>query len=91
MLRVHPLSFVMENLYYVSVPPYYCAQHTDVSGLQLGIWFTLKKTYTVLDITPPVLSAHTSTLPIVAVGKERRTKNGQSGFLNRQHPLLELP
>ena len=32
-----------------------------------------------------------TTVPIKAVGKERGTNICQSGFLNRQHPLLELP
>ena len=31
------------------------------------------------------------TLPIMGMENERRTNAGPSGFLNRQHPLLELP
>ena len=35
--------------------------------------------------------AYIRTAPKVSGGTERRTKIGRSGFLNRQHPLIELP
>ena len=64
--------------YSLSVPQYYNV-HTNVSGLHSG--------RRILDITPPTLSiSHTSTVPIVAVGKKWRTNMDHSGFLNRQTP-----
>ena len=83
MPRVHPSSVVIENLYCLSVLLYYYV-HTNVSDLYSG--------RNIYDITPPILMSipHVFIVPKVAVGKERRTRVGQTGFLNRQHPLLEL-
>ena len=60
-------------VYSLSVPQYYYAQyyyvHTNVSGL--------RSERRIFDITPPTLSvSHISTVPIVVVGNERRTKMG---------------
>ena len=37
-----------------------------------------------------VIISHRSTVPIVGMGKERRTRTGPWRYLKRQHPLLEL-
>ena len=77
MLGVHPSSIVMEDLYYLSAPPYYYA-HTNVSDLLPGRHM--------LDITPPmcvcVFSSHsfwTSSSLDVPAGVTQ--EEGHTGFL----------
>ena len=74
----------MEKLYCLSIPPDYYI-YANVSDLHTGRY--------IFDAKPPILSVLrvSTVVPMVAVGKKRRTEIGQSGFLNGQHSLLELP
>ena len=84
--RVNTSSIATEDVFYWCCLYHrvimYRNVHTNLYGLHSG--------RRIFDITPPTLLSvshiNMSTVPIVAVGKEWRTKMGQSGFLNRQTP-----
>ena len=66
----------------------YCMYHNITTYLQTLQIYSQEGINFVFYITSPILSvSHMSPVLIVGVGKECRTKVGQSSFLNR---LLEL-
>ena len=60
-------------------------------GVFIVLHCTINRQCGCLDASDTACIAHVySTLPLVGVGKARRTKIGPSGSLNRQHLLLKL-
>ena len=68
-----------------------CLYHRTITYIQTFLTFSQEDRKIMLRLRCILSVSHVFTVQIVGVGKEGRTKSGQSGFLNRQHSLLELP